>query len=141
VTAGASVYGVSASWAISGWASIEGASAAAATANPNPPNLAPSWGSADNLFIAGCSMYFDNDVSAYPTNYAQGQQQVAMDSSGTMCAASAERELAAASDNPDTFGQVNATRWVAVTLAVEPAAAGGGLSIPIAMHHYQTLRA
>ncbi|NOX51246.1 MAG: hypothetical protein GXP16_12045 [Gammaproteobacteria bacterium] len=92
----------------------------------DPPNLAPTWGNKNTLFIAQASSLTGNDFSVFPTNYTNNQQIKSVlgtsGSAGDLSAASAERQFAAASDNPSTFTFDGTDLWVvAFTVAIEPA--------------------
>jgi len=108
---------------------------------PNPPAVTPSWGSADNLFIA----YEANDslfgsANGVPTNYTNGTFNESGADNGSTCGLyTARRELAASTDNPGTFDIVNSVDWIAGTMVVKPAAAAG-TTIPIFMNQYRLRR-
>jgi len=97
-------------------------------ATPDPPNLAPTWGSAETLWLAASGAYQSNAlsvaVSAYPTNYTGGvdYRRTANDV-GT---AFANRLLTAASENPGTYTLANGCRWIAATVALRPATGATG---------------
>lgn len=94
--------------------------AVAATGNsdqPNPPNITPSGGVADYLFIAAMLQSISNSVFNYPTNYSNGTSQTA-----TGCLiATAERQLNASSEDPAQFFISNNATWVAQTLVIASA--------------------
>lgn len=83
----------------------------ATTSTPDPPSLTPSWGAlSTTLWIAG---FVGGDatsasISSYPTNYTDGQFTKSADVSGYGYASSAERSLAASSEDPGEF-TVNVT--------------------------------
>jgi hypothetical protein len=89
---------------------------------PNPPNMVPSWGAADTLWIAG----FGRDdgrgsAVAYPANYTVGQTFRNEGTAGGTALQIARRTLNAASEDPAAFGSVsNPNR--AFTIAIQPAA-------------------
>lgn len=92
-----------------------GTSATGSSTTPNPPSLAPSWGSEDTLWLAlGAGMA--GAVNSYPTSYSNGLSQAA----STVVAMSAERQLAASSEDPSTFALNASGNWTAQTLAVRP---------------------
>ncbi|MEX0752820.1 MAG: hypothetical protein WD073_07840 [Xanthobacteraceae bacterium] len=91
--------------------------------NPDPPNLAPSWGSAANLWLSACSYTQDGGVAvtAYPSSYTDGRDDKT--STGNGCGlGTARRALTAASENPGTFTIGSSKRWVGATVAVQPSA-------------------
>ena len=95
-----------------------------ATDDPDPPNLTPTGGSKDYLWIACAGSANGAAYSPnYPGSYVSGQE---IESGGTTTshtlAGSAERTLTAASENPGTFVHSDAgTRdWVAATIAIHP---------------------
>ena len=103
------------------------ADATGTSSSPNPPNLTPTWGSKDTLWLVYGSCDDGRAFTAAPTNYtdftAQDRSQA---STGT-----ARRELAATSENPGSFTIDQSEPWQAVTVAVEPA--GGGTDTPVNM--------
>lgn len=74
-------------------------------ATPNPPAVTAPWGSEDNLFIAGGFLREGSTIDSYPTGYTSNQLS-ATTSTGSAGSTMviATRELAAASDDPDSFG-------------------------------------
>lgn len=102
---------------------------AASTLTPNPPNLTPSWGSAENLWFA-IDWYTDSNTTftppgAYPTNYGLGQLFVknGAGSSGQLLATAA-RLLTATSEDPGVFTHTGAAKDSdAQTIAIRPGAA------------------
>lgn len=92
-------------------------------ANPNPPNLAPSWGAFNTLWFAAIGTTAHASCSAYPTNYTDGRFD-AYDIGGSgVGLGSARRELNAISDDPGTFTVNAISRWVANTVVVDYAPA------------------
>lgn len=125
--------GTTAEWhtiRVTGWHGTtppEGTTASGDATNANPPNLAPSWGADDSLWvvIAGNSASgTTNTFSAAPTNYT-GFQNNGTSSGGSTCdIASATRQLNASSEDPGTFSVNNNRFWAAATVAIRPAASG-----------------
>lgn len=103
-------------WRISGAEDAEGASASGSSTTPNPPNLAPTWGIEDTLWLALTGPR-GSTISAYPGSYTQTR----FVNSGTILVAGCERSLRAASENPGTFTKTNDV-WVAGTVAIRPRA-------------------
>jgi hypothetical protein len=123
VSASANSFWSSTAYRISGF---QGAPQAATTAtgiasNPDPPSLAPSWGSAKTLWIAaaGRDAGGASDFSAPPANYSALIQNGGSGSANHSATASAYRELQGASENPGTF--TSNSDWAANTVAVRPA--------------------
>lgn len=113
-------------WRITSWHGTTppecGTAATGTSANPNPPTLSPSWGSADTLWIATCGVNGGPSTSAYPTNYSGNQETADSGGSGAAGGAQASRENATATEDPGTFTTAN-QGWTAQTIAVRPAAA------------------
>ncbi len=116
-------------WHITGWfgtvaTGVEAGVANTATtgATPDPPNLAPAWGSADNLWIACYGAAGVQSLVSYPTNYADNNNfDVSGGITGTCSLACASRNLTAASEDPGVFTRSAASLdWVANTIAVRP---------------------
>ena len=111
----------------------EVATATGSSATPDPPNLAPSWGAADTLWVAAAHPVNGAADLTAPTNYG-GLIQTAP---STFHVGSATRQLNAASENPGTFGGANNSVWETATVAVRPAGAGAAAK----MHNYRRRRA
>lgn len=116
------------------------ASSSSLTSSPNPPSETAPWGSDDNLWIAlGHASDDDASWDSAPTNYTNLTSTLS--GGGTNQSASvgsARRTNETATEDPDTFSLSQSEAVVATTLVVEPAApGGGGLSIPVAAHHYR----
>lgn len=117
---------------ISGWhgttAPEVSTAATGSSTQPNPGSLTPSWGADDTLWIAAA---FADDsatpfpITAWPTNYASNQTQGSTAASAADVAI-ATRNLNAASEDPGAFTMTATETWSAYTVAVRPAAAGGG---------------
>lgn len=125
------------SYRISGYASAPevGTSATGTSTTPDPPSLTPSWGSDDTLWIAAAHC---NNVTAdltAPTNYGSIVQAV---NGGGKSAGTAQRNLAAASDDPGTFANASNNDWVANVVAVRPSS---GVKTATMMHSYRLRRA
>lgn len=116
-----------------------GTAATGVTANPNPPNLTPTWGAKDTLWFAVCGYDTNKTVTAYPTNHTNGRNDYSDGGSGCGVG-SARRELNAVSEDPGTFTLSGSDQWVANTVAIQPAGAPPEANIPAAMNHYRRLR-
>lgn len=106
--------------------------ATANSVNPNPGSLSPSWGAEDTLWIAICG--YDEPtaitVSAYPANYTDDQTNIRDNFAGGQAMGAATRSLNAATEDPGTFTITTTEDWLAATIAVRPAAAGGVTATP-----------
>lgn len=93
----------------------------AGTTTPNPPNLAPSWGAANTLWIAATMTDNTRTVSVYPL--PNNQVRTANASTGTAFTtlASCSNDVSAASLDPGTFTINSSSTWVAITIAIRPA--------------------
>lgn len=110
--------------------------------SPNPPSLTPTGGAKDYLWIAAASADDNNSptVSGFPTNYSNGLSS--RDLSDATCM-TAERQLNASSEDPDSFTISGAAKWPATTVAVHPSGGGGGgggLPIAVATYHLNQMR-
>jgi len=108
--------------------------AAATSVNPNPPAHNPAtWDSEDTLWLAG--FFSDNGsaadaITAAPTNYASElMEQSGQATTAGVGVGSAQRDLAAASDDPDPFTISASRAWRAFTIAVRPAGAAAPSSV------------
>lgn len=105
-----------------------GTAATGNDASPDSPNLAPAWGSADNLWIAAHGTRgLTADTTAYPSGYSGGTYSENAAENGSACGmGSAYKQATAASENPGVFTNANSAYWVAQTIAIRPSAGGGG---------------
>jgi hypothetical protein len=98
------------------------------TTTPNPPSVTATSGTGDNLFIALMSMQRTLAITGFPTGYTDNQTEVSTGDGGQdSIVVMATQEIAAASDNPDTFSAAIQRRSVAQTLVIPPL----GATIPI----------
>ncbi|KKL61161.1 hypothetical protein LCGC14_2198090, partial [marine sediment metagenome] len=80
-----------------------GATVTSISAIPDPPNLTPSWGAKDTLWLAITGYDIGQTaISAYPASYTDGRNDRS-DSVNGVGVGIARRELNAASENPGTF--------------------------------------
>lgn len=89
----------------------------------NPPNLAPSWGTDDNLWIvvAGHAAVSAAAFTAAPTNYTGFANNGASSGGAAVSIASANRQLNASSEDPGAFTAGGSNRfWASGTIAVRP---------------------
>lgn len=93
---------------------IEVASTYGYAANPDPPSLTPSWGSADYLWIA-VARQWNVDIAGGPSGYSNYADNYA---SGRDNMATAEKSSTASSENPGTFSSGTGYYWAA-TIAVK----------------------
>ncbi len=124
VTASASTAWATVAYRVSGWSGTPegGTLATGNSTNPNPPNLAPSWGVArDVLWFAHMGRNNNSGTPTAPTNYSNIRRGGTTNASSTV----AERQLNAASEDPGTF-TANSANWGANTVAVSPPVGGGG---------------
>lgn len=92
----------------------------ATTSSPNPPNLAPSWGSADNLWFCACSASAGTTDSANSSGY--GNRVFTGTAATTNAAIVHLRKTAtASSDDPSAWTWGSSVNITAFTIAVKPA--------------------
>lgn len=110
-----------------GWdgTNIVGSAASGDATNANPPNLAPSWGSDDNLWVvgAGHSAASASAFTAAPGSYSGFVNTGASSGGAAVSVASAYRELTGTSEDPGTFTVASNRWWSAVTIAIKPSGA------------------
>lgn len=102
---------------------ISGASIGS-SANPNSSSVTPSWGAQNTLWLSFFGQVGETTISAAPTNY--GSSNETNGSGNVVTVGSAVRDLNTATEDPGQFTTSASGAWVAYTVAVEPAAAGGG---------------
>jgi hypothetical protein len=93
-----------------------------ATTTPNPASLTPSWGSANNLWIAYAGGLGYTSVTTYPTNYSNGVHTTTGTGGTNSSTSSAINYIEAAAEDPGTFTEANSVAEVAYTVAVRPPA-------------------
>lgn len=127
-TFAAQVYRVS-SW--HGTAAAEAASPSnGESTTPDPPNLTPSYGAEDTLWIAvGTLDIGGTTISAAPTNYTDLTTTQSGTGFGDVEVYSARRELNATSEDPGGFTASTTAAWHATTVAIRPAAGGGTFTL------------
>jgi hypothetical protein len=99
------------------------------TTVPDPDALTPSWGPEDTLWLASLCHDSNPTVSAYPSDYTDGEDVVNAATNGF---ALARRELNAASEDPGTFTIGATQECFAFTVAVRPAGGGPPPETPLA---------
>lgn len=82
---------------------------------PNPPNLAPSWGSANTLWIIPAAIAGNPTASVYP-----GTDGVRTNGHSTNTMLSCRNATAGASLDPGTFTISSAFFWIAATIGIRP---------------------
>lgn len=95
----------------------------------NPGSLAPSWGSADTLWIAvaGHAAASTAAWSAGPGGYGDFLNSGASSGGSAISVATAYLANTAASEDPGAFTVSGSNRfWAAFTVGIRPAAGGGG---------------
>ena len=111
------------SYRISGYSGVPeaGASTNGNNVNPDPPNLAPSWGARNTLWFAVVG-YDDGRwvINNYPANYTDGRLDRSNDVEG-VGTGSARRELNIVAEDPGVYTLQVAGVWIANTIAIAPA--------------------
>lgn len=94
----------------------------ATTANPDPPSLTPTWGSAENLWIPiQFSVDGNYTLTGYPSNYTLGQLSPDTVAGSAGCGFSmAGRLLTATSEDPGQFTTDTSRARSSYTLAIRP---------------------
>ena len=132
VTTTASIKSCHTTYRITGWHGTtppeKGTAATAANTTPDPPNLSPSWGADDTLWIEFCGAGASGTCTAASSGYTNLQAASATGGSGsTQClVGTAEETNNTASENPGTMTISASLTWGANVVAVRPAAGGGG---------------
>lgn len=90
--------------------------------SPDPPNLAPSWGSTTTLWIAASAYDVGTrTVNAYPANFINNNRNDRSNNAEGVGVGIATRNLTAAAENPGVFTLSAAEPHLAWTIAVQPA--------------------
>lgn len=151
ITTSASENGVHVAYRITDWSGdindvevSSGAQKAAGTTDesPDPDSISPSWGSDDNLIIACAGQQVG---SAAFTGYPYADNQLDQNDGGAGTGAGVaicSDELTSATVDPGVFTLDTPRNWAAFTIAVKPAAAGGGGTYsPTIERYYRQLMA
>ncbi len=88
---------------------------------PDPPNLIPTGGAKDYLWLAWASSRETNDMTAAPTSYTDRIEQEGSVADDPI-ASSARRQLNAASENPGAFTLSSDDQNSRATFAIHPGA-------------------
>ena len=90
------------------------------TSAPNPPNLTPSWGPANNLWVAACASEASHAsvVTGVPASYTDLLVTLSPFGSDTGSLATATRVLTAASEDPGPFSSGTTDERCVATVAV-----------------------
>lgn len=100
----------------------EAAVATGTSATPDPPNLAPTGGAKDYLWIEGFGVDTDDATVNYEsTNYTKIAIVSSAGATAKVACAAAYRQLNASSENPGTMTCDASEEWIAFTIAVHPA--------------------
>ncbi len=94
------------------------ADATATSTTPDPPNLAPGWGTLDILWLAISHDTTSTAYTAFPANYTNTINT--QETGGDASVVSVRRELNASSENPGTFTLAASRLWHARTIAIRP---------------------
>ena len=90
---------------------------------PDPPSLDPTnWATEDTLWFATCGVDTSRTISAYP--YADNNSADVSGGAGGATLGVCTTTSAVSSLDPGTFTISNSDDWVAITVAVRPAAVG-----------------
>lgn len=123
--------------ALSGAGTPEAAASSGDSPAPDSGSLTPSGGARDYLWLSCACINGNETASAVPSGYTQ-QFNDSEGGAGTCALAAASRELYAADENPGAFALDDPAEWVALTIAVAPAGAGGPAAR--ALHQYRIRR-
>lgn len=100
----------------------------ATNGSPDPPSITPSWGTADNLYVAAFASIGTGDtVSTYPSGYTTSQFNKTGTSAASMGSAT-QGITSSTTENPGTYSISPNQVWTAYTIAVRPAAAAATAS-------------
>lgn len=98
-----------------------GTTTSGSSANPDPPNLIPSWGAGENLWIA---TYGWNDGrktnSSYPANFTDNQIADGWNNSSGSGIATCTQNLVAPNIDPGLATLSGSIKWIANTMVVRP---------------------
>lgn len=103
---------------------VESSSATGTSVSPDPPSLAPSWGSRTTLWFsvaARADTTAVDDVSASPALYVDNELSTDTGTGPGLGLVTSWRQVEAASENPGAYTLAGSEDWAALTLAIEPA--------------------
>lgn len=131
-TAGTSTTGIWQVLQINNWdgtAPPEATTTSGDSSAANPPSESPSWGAANNLWIAvaGHAASTTAAWSAGPSGYDSFEDDGASSGGAAVSLATAVNYTSASSEDPGAFTVSGSNRfWAAATMAVKPSGGGGG---------------
>ena len=107
------------------------------SSTPDPDSVNAGWGDADNLFVAVVGAGDDDAiVTSYPTSYGGGATVASGGGANNGCSiGTAYRSLNGTTDDPGIFNLTSAEAWLAWTVVVAPAGAGGSNPMMNKMMH------
>lgn len=97
-----------------------------ASSSYDPPNITPTGGSKDYLFIAAATKEAAATVSAFPTSYTNTGETAGQTNAAGCQVGYSERQLTASSENPSAMTLTAGEIGAAHTIAVHPSTGGGG---------------
>lgn len=101
-------------------------------AAPAPAELAPSWGSADTLWLAGFVMDDGSkDVISRPAEYTLSPLEYDSNATSSVLGAFAGRHLNATSETPGAFATSAVDQWLSYTIAIKPAGGSARARVPL----------
>jgi hypothetical protein len=124
-------------WRISGHdttTTLEYANNASTSTNPDPPNLTPSWGSKDTLWLT-CACIDNLAITAGPTSWTNFKAE----SNGDANIGTARLESTNTSENPGTFTS-SSDDWITVTIGIQPSGGAAAGSLITQKHHNLIIR-
>jgi hypothetical protein len=109
------------------------ANATGSSATPDPPNVAPGAGALDFTWIAAFGqLQQSSTISVYPLTGDNTLVSTSGGSGTTGCHVGfCDQDINASSENPGTFTSSLSGHWVALTIGVAPAAAGGTTTVTV----------
>lgn len=111
---------------------VSSGSTSSSTTTPDPDTKTPTWGAAENLWIAAFGKRASSALNSYPTNYTQDQQSA--NASNIRCAI-ATRISNSSSENPGSFSLATAVATWACTIAIRPAPITNSLPLVQSARH------
>lgn len=102
------------------------ANSGGAVSTNNPPSLTPSWGSADTAWLAIMGNTAQSvTITVAPTNYTDLTSNAVSSGGAAANSGTAYRQLTATSEDPGAFTTGSDRWWMAATIGIRPAVAGG----------------
>lgn len=114
--------------------------ASGSSTTPDPDSLTPSWGSADQLYLAPTGNDGNVTISAYPTSFVPVQFVTNSNANGTSLGMAMRPVAASTVLDPGTYTLSGAEDWATATVASRPAAVAAAAVVADTSYYIPSVR-